>query len=44
MSAGSAPAVRLERVTVRYGTRAALSSMDLTIAPGEFVALAEAIA
>ncbi len=34
------PAVRLKAVTVRYGNRAALHDVDLSVAPGEFVALA----
>lgn len=33
------PAVRIERLTRRFGSRVVLNSLDLDIAPGEFVAL-----
>jgi len=36
----SAPPLRLTGVTVRYGTRLALHDVNLTVRPGEFIALA----
>jgi iron complex transport system ATP-binding protein len=40
VSEANAPAVRLAGVTVRFGSRNALQGVDLSIRPGEFVALA----
>src|SRR5262245_30704793 len=39
MSASSSPVVRLEGVSQRFGGRAALSDVTLTVEPGEFVAV-----
>lgn len=40
MTAPAPAALRLRGVTVRFGERVALSGLDLSVAPGEFVALA----